>query len=58
MEKIESAMHQNQETVVTLDRKIPVVLVYLTFWADSKGEAHFRDDIYDRDAEVLEALNK
>ncbi|MFC5624186.1 L,D-transpeptidase family protein [Algoriphagus winogradskyi] len=55
-DKINSAMHQNREEIVNLDRKIPVVLLYLTFWADSKGQGHFRQDIYDRDAEVLEAL--
>jgi len=55
-EKINSAMHQSYEQIVTLDRKIPVVLLYLTFWADSKGQGHFRQDIYDRDEEVLEAL--
>ncbi|MBN3583700.1 L,D-transpeptidase family protein [Algoriphagus aestuarii] len=58
IDKIENAMHQSQEKVVQLDRKIPVVLVYLTFWADSKGNAHFREDLYDRDSEVLGALNK
>ncbi|MEB2780947.1 L,D-transpeptidase family protein [Algoriphagus sp. C2-6-M1] len=57
-EKINSAMHQSHEQIVTLDRKIPVVLLYMTFWADSKGEGHFRQDIYDRDKEVLEALRK
>ena len=54
--KINAAMHQSHEQIVTLDRKIPVVLLYLTFWADSKGQGHFRQDIYDRDAEVLVAL--
>ncbi|MEB2778012.1 L,D-transpeptidase family protein [Algoriphagus sp. D3-2-R+10] len=57
-EKIDQAMHQNREQIVTLNRKIPVVLLYLTFWADSKGQGHFRQDIYDRDEEVLEALRK
>lgn len=57
-EKIDQAMHQKQEKVVNLDRKIPVVLLYLTFWADSKGQGHFRQDIYERDEEVLEALRK
>ncbi len=57
-EKIDQAMHQNKEQIVSLPRKIPVVLLYLTFWADSKGQAHFRQDIYDRDAEVLAALKQ
>ncbi len=55
-EKIQESMGKTEEQVVKLDRNIPVVLVYLTFWADSNGEGHFRDDIYDRDAEVLAAL--
>ncbi|WP_425638094.1 L,D-transpeptidase family protein [Algoriphagus yeomjeoni] len=58
LDKINSAMHQNQEKIVNLDRKIPVVLLYLTFWADSRGQGHFRQDIYDRDEEVLAALRK
>ncbi|WP_225586922.1 murein L,D-transpeptidase [Algoriphagus sp. Y33] len=57
-EKIDQAMHQSKEQIVNLDRKIPVVLLYLTFWADTKGQGHFRQDIYDRDKEVLEALRK
>jgi murein L,D-transpeptidase YcbB/YkuD len=57
-EKINTAMHQSYEQIVNLDRKIPVVLLYLTFWADSKGQGHFRQDIYDRDEEVLKALRK
>jgi murein L,D-transpeptidase YcbB/YkuD len=57
-EKINSAMHQSHEQIVSLDRNVPVLLIYLTFWADSKGQGHFRQDIYDRDEEVLEALRK
>ena len=55
-EKIDQAMHQTTEQIVSLPRKIPVVLVYLTFWADSTGKAHFRQDIYNRDSEVLALL--
>src|SRR5690606_35157342 len=56
--KIDQAMHQRSEVIVSLPRKIPVVLVYLTFWADSRGKAHFRHDIYNRDEEVLALLKK
>ncbi len=56
--KINTAMHHKHEQIVRLDRKIPVVLLYLTFWSDSKGQGHFRQDIYERDAEVLSALRK
>lgn len=57
-EKIQEAMHQPKEQIVNLNREIPVVLIYLTFWADSKGQGHFRPDIYGRDGEVLAALRK
>ncbi|HAS58760.1 MAG TPA: murein L,D-transpeptidase [Algoriphagus sp.] len=55
-QKIEKAMNQPREQIVNLDKKIPVILVYLTFWADSNGKGHFRSDIYQRDSEILAAL--
>lgn len=57
-DKIDNAMHQSSEVIVNLPRKVPVVLLYLTFWADSKGDAHFRQDIYKRDDELLALLKK
>jgi murein L,D-transpeptidase YcbB/YkuD len=57
-EKIDEAMHQDKEEAVKLNREIPVVILYLTFWADEYGRAHFREDIYKRDATVLAALKK
>jgi murein L,D-transpeptidase YcbB/YkuD len=41
---------------VTLDRKLPVHIVYRTVWFDEAGAAHYRPDVYGRDAEVFEAL--
>lgn len=55
-EKIDLAMHQKEEQIVQLKKHIPVVIFYLTFWADSEGAPNFRSDIYNRDAEVLSAL--
>lgn len=55
-EKIDSAMHQEKEQIVQLKKHIPVVIFYLTFWADSNGDPNFRSDIYNRDQEVLDAL--
>ena len=57
-QRIDEAMHQTKEQIVNLPRKIPVVLMYLTFWADSRGKAHFRQDIYGRDADLLALLKK
>ena len=55
-EKIHAAMNQENEEVVQLDRKVPVLLLYLTFWADENGEGHFRPDIYNRDAALIKEL--
>ncbi len=57
-EKINEAMNQEKEQIVDLKKHIPVVIFYLTFWADSNGSPHFRSDIYNRDPEVLSALKK
>ncbi|MFN3997781.1 murein L,D-transpeptidase [Algoriphagus sp.] len=55
-EKIDLAMHQEKEQIVQLKKHIPVVIFYLTFWADSDGVPNFRSDIYNRDQEVLAKL--
>lgn len=57
-EKINEAMNQEEEQIVELKKHIPVVIFYMTFWADSNGAPHFRSDIYNRDQEVLLAMRK
>jgi murein L,D-transpeptidase YcbB/YkuD len=57
-EKIRNAMSQTKEQTVMLDRKIPVVILYLTSWTDGKGNSYFREDIYDRDSEIFSSLQK
>ena len=57
-EKISSAMRQKTEQVVVLDRKIPVVIVYITYWSDFRGNQFFRQDIYSRDSEIYLALKE
>ncbi|AWM32565.1 L,D-transpeptidase family protein [Hymenobacter nivis] len=49
----------HREKYITLTKKLPVYLVYLTAWADAEGHAHFRDDIYGHDkALALELFDK
>ncbi len=45
-----------RETVVPLERHVPVHLVYRTAFTTPRGELQFRGDIYGRDARILEAL--
>ncbi|UJP63354.1 L,D-transpeptidase family protein [Mongoliitalea daihaiensis] len=57
-DRIRLAMNQTTERTVTLNRKIPVVIFYLTYWANSRGEYFFRQDIYSRDQEIWTALRE
>ena len=56
-EKIWEAMNQPKEQIVHLDKKIPVIITYLTIILDAKGKILFKEDVYNRDAEVLTLLN-
>jgi len=44
------------ETVV-LRTRVPIYLLYQTAWGNDDGTATFRDDIYDRDKDLLKALS-
>jgi L,D-transpeptidase YcbB len=57
-DRIKEAMHQPKEVTVTLNRKIPVAIIYMTYWANGGGEMFFRRDIYGRDAEIAKALKE
>ena len=43
---------------VNLPQRIPVALHYLTAWPDAQGRITFREDIYQRDPDVLNALDR
>ena len=46
----------HREKYITLTKKLPVYLVYLTAWADADGHPHFRDDIYGHDKALAREL--
>jgi len=41
---------------VRLPRPLPVHITYFTAWVEKDGTAHFRDDIYGRDARLATLL--
>jgi murein L,D-transpeptidase YcbB/YkuD len=45
-----------KERAVTLERTVPVEIVYRTVTFDGAGEARYRPDVYGRDARIFEAL--
>jgi murein L,D-transpeptidase YcbB/YkuD len=56
--EIERVLASGAETVISLERPVPVHLLYWTAWADADGAIHFRNDVYGRDALLAEALER
>lgn len=52
----EALLASRKEKAVALERPIPVHIVYRTVWYDDAGVAHYRPDVYGRDAQVYRAL--
>ncbi|HEU0226341.1 MAG TPA: L,D-transpeptidase family protein, partial [Arachidicoccus soli] len=54
---IDSLMNKNvKEKWVTLEKTVPVYLVYFTSWVDEKGRLNIRKDIYGHDAIMANKL--
>lgn len=56
-ERMQEILSSQKTTRVDLSDPMPVLLTYWTAWIED-GEVQFREDIYDRDAALLKALNK
>ena len=54
--RMQEILQSGVTTRVNLPKPIPVLLTYWTAWVEN-GEVQFREDIYERDQKVLEALN-
>ncbi|MCB2146013.1 MAG: L,D-transpeptidase family protein [Deltaproteobacteria bacterium] len=52
------AIETGNTRTILLKHPVPVHLLYMTAWADETGEIQFRSDIYDRDRDLLKALNQ
>jgi L,D-transpeptidase YcbB len=55
-EHIADAMNGGKTIAVTLDRPIPVLIVYATAVVLQSGEVRFFEDIYGLDAQLAETL--
>ncbi|MFN3405512.1 MAG: murein L,D-transpeptidase [Cytophagaceae bacterium] len=56
IDKINKILSDGEEKYVRVKNKLPVYIVYLTCWEDSKGLLHFRKDIYGHDKALEKAL--
>jgi murein L,D-transpeptidase YcbB/YkuD len=54
--KVRSAIETTEDFQVTLDRKIPVHIMYFTLWMDKSGRLQEFVDIYDYDAPLKVAM--
>lgn len=53
---IVDAVGSGERTQVNLDQSLSVQITYLTAWVDGDNRAHFRNDVYDRDQILADAL--
>jgi L,D-transpeptidase YcbB len=52
---IDAAIATGQREDIALPKKVPVAWIYLTAWMTKDQTVQFRNDIYDQDAQLLEA---
>lgn len=55
--RLQAILDSHKTTRVNLPAPVPVLLIYLTAWFE-EGAVHFREDLYQRDANILTALNR
>ncbi|WP_372922177.1 murein L,D-transpeptidase [Roseovarius sp.] len=56
-ERLDAILESGKTTRIDLEKPIPVLLTYWTAWVED-GKVHFREDPYERDAPILEVLNR
>ena len=57
-EQLSATIEAGERTVIELQRPISVHLQYWTVWVDENGRLNFRNDIYDRDRLLDQALKE
>ncbi len=57
-ERIRAAVETGAETVVNLQKPIPVYISYITAFLGADGLMHYRRDVYGRDKKLIDALQQ
>jgi murein L,D-transpeptidase YcbB/YkuD len=55
-ERVAEARAGEEERIVPLAEPWPIHVLYWTAWVDEQGDVNFRNDLYQRDSPILEAL--
>jgi L,D-transpeptidase YcbB len=58
MDKINEVLASGETTTVNFKKPIDILILYWTAGADREDRIYFDEDVYDRDAAVLKALDK
>jgi murein L,D-transpeptidase YcbB/YkuD len=56
--RFEQLLESPKTTTVSLQKPVPVLLLYWTAWVEENGVLNFRKDTYNRDAPILARLNR
>ena len=54
--RMDAVLARGQQSIINLERPIPVHLTYLTAWVNKDSSVNFRDDVYGRDKRLEKAL--
>ncbi|WP_394199658.1 L,D-transpeptidase family protein [Litoreibacter albidus] len=54
----QASLRTKRERRVELREPLQVHIAYYTAWVDAKGNAHYRNDVYNRDAQIFSALSR
>ncbi len=52
-ERINNLIKNNTETKIALQTSIPLYILYLTAWVDENNQLNLRNDIYERDEQII-----
>jgi murein L,D-transpeptidase YcbB/YkuD len=54
----QAKLNTGRETVVKLEKHVPVHIIYRTAFTQAKGPTQYRNDVYGRDGRIWDALRK
>ena len=57
-QKIRKIMEEGKPKTISLKHPITIHVIYMTAWADENGIAGFGNDVYHRDPQLINALNR
>lgn len=57
-ERRQQMLDRKETKTIVLKEPVPVHLLYRTAWVDAAGDLQFREDVYGRDQELLDAVGR